>query len=115
MRTSIAFIPGRRSSFAGLLARFLPPIPAGIAQVWLHDQASPGDWILDPFGIAPLLSYEAAREGYRVLVVANNPIARFLLQLTASPLPETEMRNALAHLSMSRIGEQRLEPFIKNL
>lgn len=115
MSTPVAFIPGRRSSFSGLLARYLPPIPAGVAQAWLRDHASPGDWIIDPFGISPLLPYEAAMEGYRVLVVANNPIARFLLELTASPLPETEMRNALARLSMSRIGEQRLEPFINDL
>lgn len=63
----------------------------------------------------PRLTVEAARAGYRVLVAANNPIARFLLELEASPPSQDELRSALSLLAGSRIGEQRLEPYIQAL
>ena len=44
-----------------------------------------GSWVLDPFGFSPRLALEAARAGYRVLVTVNNPITRFLLEMSARP------------------------------
>lgn len=115
MRATIAFIPGDRPSFSHLLSRYLPQTPSGVAKAWLSEIAPPGTWVIDPFGFSPIIPIEAAEAGYRVLVVANNPIIRFLLELTASPPDETELRNALAKLSITRVGEKRLEPFIKSI
>jgi hypothetical protein len=53
-----------------------------VAAAWLaRHPIQPGTWLLDPFGFAPQLAIEAARSGYRVLVTANNPITRFLLEM----------------------------------
>jgi len=97
------------------LNRYLPPIPGGIVESWLKERVAPGDWILDPFGASPQLVSEAARAGYRVLVAAYNPIARFLLELAANPPTESELRAALADLAISPKGEERLEPHIRSL
>jgi hypothetical protein len=75
----------------------------------------PGEWILDPFGSAPRLAIECARQGYRVLVVANNPIARFLLEIAADPPTQAELRLALADLAASHKGAERLEPHLRSL
>jgi hypothetical protein len=50
-----------------------------------------------------------------VLVTANNPIARFLIELAASPPREEDLRTALAYLAASRKGDERLELHIQNL
>ena len=74
----------------GVLAQFLPRLPAGAAARWLK-QTLPersGQWVVDPFGASPHLALEAARAGYRVLVISNNPITRFMLELLASPPSE---------------------------
>jgi len=97
------------------LARFLPPIPDQVAATWLRETLPEGSWILDPFGAAPRQSIEAARAGYRVIVAANNPVARFLLETQANPPSEEDLQAALARLAGARIGEQRLEPYIQAL
>ncbi len=103
------------------LARFLPPLPQGVVENWLHanipnrsaGQAQP--WILDPFGSTPRIAVEAARAGYRVLIAANNPIARFLLEMEASPPTEESLRAALAKLAAARRGDERLELHLRSL
>lgn len=115
MPTDTAYIPGKTPEKSGLLARYLPPIPAGIAAAWLQESADHGSWVLDPFGASPRLPVEIARAGYRVLVTANNPVARFLIELAANPPSEDELSNALAQLAASRKGDERLEPHIKSL
>ena len=112
---SYPFIPGSYEAQQVPLSRYLPPIPGGIVESWLKERVSPGDWILDPFGASPQLASEAARAGYRVLVAAYNPIARFLLELAADPPTESELRAALADLAISPKGEERLEPHIRSL
>jgi len=112
---SYPFIPGSYEAQQVPLSRYLPPIPGGIVESWLKERVSPGDWILDPFGASPQLASEAARAGYRVLVVAYNPIARFLLELAADPPTESELRAAIADLAISPKGEERLEPHIRSL
>jgi hypothetical protein len=82
---------------------------------WLAQIAPPPHWVLDPFGAAPRLAVEAAHAGYQVLVSANNPIARFLLEIEAGPPSRDDLRAALSLLASSRIGEQRLEPYILSL
>jgi len=99
----------------------LPPNPEGAVSTWLQanlprptDKKEP-TWVLDPFGAAPSVAIEAARAGYSVLVAANNPISRFLLEMAAHPPNESEMRSALAELAASRKGDERLEPHIRSL
>lgn len=108
------FIPGEIPS-DGPLARFLPPLEDGVLPVWLALHAGRGSWLLDPFGTAPRLAVEAARAGYRVLVTANNPITRFLLDLTAQPPTESELKAALADLAVTKKGGERLEDHLQSL
>lgn len=115
MPESLVFLPGWKPTHPGLLSRYLPPIREGVATAWLRTHVEPGAWVLDPFGAAPGLTVEAARAGYRVLVAANNPVARFLLELATHPPDEVELRAALAELAAARKGEERLEPHIRSL
>lgn len=115
------YISGRPPLRVEPLARYLPPLPDGVAATWL-DSHLPGDlaaqvrpWILDPFGTSPRLAVEAARAGYRVLVAANNPIARFLYEMAANPPTRDDLRAALAELASARRGEERMEPHIRSL
>ena len=109
------FLPGEIPARDGPLARFLPPLEDGVAPAWLALHARRGDWLLDPFGSAPRLTVDAARAGYRVLVTANNPITRFLLNLTAGPPTESELKAALADLAVTKKGGERLEDHLQSL
>ncbi len=115
MLAPLPFKPGSPAVSPGPLARYLPPLPDGIAQAWLSEHAQPGAWVLDPFGTSPRLAVEAARAGYRVLVAANNPVTRRLFEMAASPPPEAELRAALADLAAAYKGEERIEPHIRSL
>jgi hypothetical protein len=96
------FISGTTPEKPYPLARFLPPYLEGTASAWLQEvlplQDSQVDlpWVLDPFGASPHVDIEAARAGYRVLVAANNPVARFLLEMTANPPSKAELEATLA-------------------
>ena len=109
------FIPGQIPARDGALARFLPPLEDGVVPAWLALHARQGNWILDPFGSAPRLAVEAARAGYRVLVTANNPITRFLLDMAAQPPGESELKAALADLAVTKKGGERLEEHLQSL
>jgi len=112
---SISFIPGKPPAKPELLARHLPPVPEGVVSSWLQMNVLEGSWVLDPFGASPRLALEAARAGYRVLVAANNPIARFLLEMVADPPRADELKASLAELAASYIGEERIELHIRSL
>ncbi len=112
---TFSLIPGTRPANPGPLARFLPPLEDGVISAWLRDNIEPGGWILDPFGTAPRLVLEAAHAGYRVLVAANNPITRFILEMGTASLPEAEFKAAIADLAVSRKGEERLEDHLQAL
>jgi hypothetical protein len=117
------YIPGMRPVEPGPLARFTPPLEEGVVSAWLPThappfdaaQGKPGSWILDPFGFSPRLALEAARAGYRVLVTVNNPITRFLLEMSAHPPSETDFKAALADLASSKKGEERLGSHLRSL
>jgi hypothetical protein len=118
MPDSPAYIPGRPSPIIKPLGRYLPPIPDGVGVEWLHSRLSAGTgarWVLDPFGASPRLAVEAAQAGYRVLVAANNPVARFLLEMAANPPAESELSAALADLAGSFKGGERIEPHLRSL
>jgi hypothetical protein len=118
MPESPAYIPGQPVSKIVPLSRYLPPIPDGVGAEWLRQRLAAGKdgaWVLDPFGASPRLVVEAAQAGYRVLVAANNPVSRFLLEMAANPPAESELRAALAELAGSFKGEQRIEPHLRSL
>lgn len=115
MSGMIRYYPGALPSASFPLARFLPVIPTSVAVDWLREFSSPGAWVLDPFGVSPFLPVELAKAGYRVLVTANNPISRFLLEITAQPVTKSQFKAALAELAASPKGTERLEPYIHSL
>ena len=110
-----AYIPGPLPAVPGPLARFLPPIPEGVVSDWLRSHLPEGGLVLDPFGAQPRLAIESARAGYRVIVTANNPVTRFLLEISANPPKEDELGAILADLAATRRGQERLEPHIRGL
>ncbi len=117
------YIPGFRPADTGPLSRFLPPLEEGVISAWLSHQTlpfdtargKPGSWLLDPFGFSPRLVLEAARSGFRVLVTANNPITRFLLETFANPPAESEFTAALADLGAVKKGDERLAGHLQSL
>ena len=112
---TIPFIPGMPPTKPEPLARYYPPVDEGIVSVWLQKNVSGGSWVLDPFCASPRVALEAARAGYRVLVAANNPITRFVLEMLADPPKLGEIKAALAELASSYIGNERVEPHIRAL
>ena len=112
---SMPFIPGKIPAKTEPLWRYLSPIPEGVTSTWLSKNIPPGTWILDPFCASPRVALDAAAAGYRVLVTANNPITRFLLEMMANPPKEEALQAALADLSSSYVGNERTEPHIQSL
>src|SRR5271157_2140205 len=112
---SLSYIPGLKTADPGPLSRFIPPLEEGTISTWLSHHASTGSWLLDPFGFAPRVAIEAARAGYRVLVTVNNPVTRFLLEMTAHPADESDFKAALADLAVSKKGDERLENHLQSL
>ena len=126
------YIPGMSPADPGPLSRFTPPLEEGVISRWLPlhappspalapgasvdaAQGKPGSWLLDPFGFSPRLVLEAARMGYRVLVTVNNPITRFLLEMSANPPPEADFKAALADLAVLKKGDERLGVHLQSL
>jgi hypothetical protein len=109
------YIPGLSPAEPGPLSRFTPPLEEGVIARWLSLHAPIGSWLLDPFGFSPRLTLEAARAGYRVLVTANNPITRFLLEMSANPPTEADFKAALADLAVVKKGEERLGAHLQSL
>jgi hypothetical protein len=109
------YISGFRSADSGPLSRFLPPLEEGVVSAWLSHLNQPSAWLLDPFGFSPRLVLEAARSGYRILVTANNPVTRFLLEMFARPPAQSEFTAALADLGAVKKGDERLAGHLQSL
>ncbi len=109
------YIPGTKPADPGPLSRFTPPLEENTVSHWLSLHVSAGSWLLDPFGFSPRLTLEAARAGYRVLVTVNNPINRFLLEMSAHPPSESDFKAALADLAVLKKGEERLGTHLQSL
>jgi hypothetical protein len=115
-----SYIPGDETEKNIPLGRYLPPIPAGVAAVFLAqhsalDNTKHGRWVLDPFGASPRLAVEMARSNYCVLVAVNNPVIHFLLEMAARPPSPADLRAALAELAAARRGDDRLETHLQSL
>jgi hypothetical protein len=109
------YIPGLRPADPGPLSRFIPALEEGVISHWLPLHAPAGSWLLDPFGFSPRLTLEAARAGYRILVTVNNPITRFLLEMSAAPPSESDFVAAFAELETSKKGDERLGVHLQSL
>jgi hypothetical protein len=109
------YIPGLTPADPGPLSRFLPALEEGVISAWLSQLNRPSAWLLDPFGFSPRLVLEAARSGYRVLVTANNPVTRFLLEMFANPPAQSEFTAALADLGVVKKGDERLAGHLQSL
>ena len=111
----LPYIPGLSPADPGPLARFTPPLEEGVISHWLPLHASTSSWLLDPFGFSPRLILEAARAGYRVLVTVNNPITRFLLEMSANPPSESDFKAAISELETAKKGDERLGVHLQSL
>ncbi|MBE9524203.1 MAG: hypothetical protein IMY76_03835 [Chloroflexi bacterium] len=112
----IHFLPGNFSNQTRPLAHYLPLFQEGVIAMWLEGGHIPkNDWLLDPFGAVPHLAVEAAQSGRNILVAVNNPITRFILELTAQPPTSNDLKAALAILASARLRDERLEPHIRSL
>ncbi|HSM71258.1 MAG TPA: hypothetical protein VK851_06915, partial [Anaerolineales bacterium] len=109
------YIPGMSPADPGPLSRFTPPLEQGVISTWLSLHTPVGSWLFDPFGFSPRLVLEAARAGYRVLVTVNNPVTRFLLEMSANPPSESDFKAALADLAVIKKGEERLQAHLQSL
>ena len=109
------YIPGLTPADPGPLSRFLPALEEGVISSWLSQLDKSSAWLLDPFGFSPRLVLEAARSGYRVLVTANNPVTRFLLEMFANPPAQSEFTAALADLGAVKKGDERLAGHLQSL
>ncbi|MDO9300043.1 MAG: hypothetical protein Q7T89_01610 [Anaerolineales bacterium] len=109
------YVPGLKPADPGPLSRFLPALEEGVISAWLSQLNLTGNWLLDPFGFSPRLVLEAARSGYRVLVTANNPVTRFLLEMFANPPAQSEFTAALADLGAVKKGDERLAGHLQSL
>jgi hypothetical protein len=117
---SLVYLPGDEPEKSAPLARFLPPVPQGIATTFLAQHSGKtglerGAWILDPFGASPQLAAEVARQGYRILVAVNNPVTRFLVEMAANPPSQADLRASLEELAAARKGNERLETHLQSL
>jgi hypothetical protein len=113
--SSVSYIPGQAADRNQPLGRYLPPVPQGVTAAWLTDHIPPGAWVLEPFAAAPQPIIEAARTGYRLLVAANNPIMRLLLEVAAAAPSAGDLQAILATLAGARIREERVEPLLRSI
>ena len=108
------YIRGQPTEKTPPLERYQPHLPSQIVSAWLKRSPTPG-LVLEPLGNAPHLSLEAAQSGARVLVAANNPITRFILQQNAHAPLQADLKSSLAALSSTFKGKERLKPHILSL
>ena len=107
--------PGRTPDRIGPLKRFLPPMERDVVARAMEDLKAGGEVVLDPFGASPQLARELAQVGKRVLIAANNPVTRFVLQHTLEPIPISDLQSALAQMATAPKDGGRMEPFLLDL
>lgn len=106
---------GSTPSHPGPLARFIPPMDHGVIGQMLENLDLQGMCLLDPFGVSPRVPIEAAGAGRSVIVIANNPISRFVLEHTLKPFRVSELQSALAQIAGLPKDDTRMENFILDL
>ncbi|MDF1500639.1 MAG: hypothetical protein P1P76_09230 [Anaerolineales bacterium] len=111
----IALPVGMPASHTGPISRFVPPMDIGVIEQLLDTLDLPGSRVLDPFGVSPRVPIEAAKSGRAVVVIANNPISRFILEHTLNPFTLSELRAALAQIAALPKDDTRMENFMLDL
>ncbi len=69
------FVPGKREEAEGPLARYLQPVPAGVAAAYIEVWTEPGQIVLDAFCQDGTILREAVQSGRKVIAVSFNPLA----------------------------------------
>lgn len=112
----LPFISGFPPASTRFLARFLPPLPEGVAAHYIETYTHPGDLILDPFGQAPSVAVEALHLGRRIIVSNFNPVSRLALSFAVRPPAERDLLTVLTQLADARIHTgERLETYVRGL
>lgn len=115
MSAESGYIPGQPWDGDIPLARYLPRLEEGVMTKWINAHSGDQGMLIDPFGTSPSLALEVARNGRQILVAANNPIAKFLIEAAASAPASADLQAALSELAAARRGQERLEPHIISL
>lgn len=97
------------------LQRFLPPLTRGAMAYGLSSLAPGRNWVIDPFGASPHIALEAARAGYKTLVICNNPILQLYLEMLCSAPRQADFNAALADFAIEKQDQTRLETYLKGL
>lgn len=111
----IALPVGSAPTQLGPLSRFVPPMDEGVVRRIAERYGLSGEVLLDPFGVSPRVAIEAARAGSAIVVIANNPISRFILERTIHPFTLAELRAGLAQIAALPKDDTRMENFLLEL
>jgi hypothetical protein len=86
------FVPGKRKEAEGPLARYLQPMPAGVATAYVKAWTEPDEIVLDAFCQGETILTEAVQNGRKAIAVGFNPLTvlavRGRLTLRAEPQGE---------------------------
>ncbi|MEM5774987.1 MAG: hypothetical protein AAGU05_08310, partial [Anaerolineaceae bacterium] len=97
------------------LHRFLPPISKRALSYGMDALFPRGSWVIDPFGASPHLAVELAQTGFQTLVICNNPILQFYLELICSAPTRQEFTAALADFAKEKQETMRVETYLQSL
>jgi hypothetical protein len=99
------------------LFRYLPAYPAGVFPAWVKNEVklTKGEWIIDPYCATPFTALELALEGYRVLMVSNNPIVNFWVETLSQAPSDSVFKAALSELSKIRRGDEWLDHHLNSI
>lgn len=68
------FVPGKRKEVQWPLARYLQPMPAGVATAYIRAWTEPGQIVLDAFCQDATVLSESVQSGRRAIAVSFNPL-----------------------------------------
>jgi hypothetical protein len=72
------FVPGKTIEARRFLARYVQPMPVGVATAYFETCTLPGHIVLDPFCQSPTLVTEVSAAGRKVIAANFNPILALL-------------------------------------
>ncbi len=112
---SLPYFAGESIPVEAPLHRFLPPVPTGALAYGLSTLIPPHTWVIDPFGASPHLAVELAQAGYQALIICNNPILQFYLELICSAPKRQDFIAALADFAKEKQETMRVETYLQSL
>jgi len=89
------FVPGKRKETEGPLARYLQPMPAGVATAYIKAWTEPEQIVLNAFCQGKTVLSEAVQNGRKAIAVSFNPLAILAVRghLTLRAEPQGEALN----------------------